>query len=61
MSDEFPDETQEEDVYSEEGREELTDDAEITPEEEAFMQGYDQEDTSDEGEDEGEEDDSDEK
>ncbi|MCK4520992.1 MAG: hypothetical protein KAU20_00325 [Nanoarchaeota archaeon] len=29
-------------VYDEEGRNEMVDDAEISPEEEGFMQGYDQ-------------------
>jgi len=33
--------TKEDDVYSDEGREELLDDDEITPEEEGFMKGYD--------------------
>ena len=31
----------EETVYDEEGRNEMVDDAEISPEEEGFMQGYD--------------------
>ena len=47
---EFVEDASEEDVYSEEGREGLTDDAEITPEEEAFMQGYDEEDEPSENE-----------
>lgn len=36
------------DVYSHEGREGLVDDDEMTPEEEAFMEGYDEEDEDDE-------------
>jgi hypothetical protein len=33
--------TEEENVYSEETREDLVEDDEISPEEEGFMQGYD--------------------
>lgn len=40
--DEFNPETQEENVYSNEGREGSLDGDEISPEEEAFMQGYDE-------------------
>ena len=35
-----------EDIYNEEGREEQTENAEITPEEEGFMEGYDEGDKS---------------
>ncbi len=31
----------EEEIYDEEGREEMGDDSEISPEEEGFMKGYD--------------------
>ena len=31
-----------EDIYNSEGREEMVDESEITPEEEGFMQGYDE-------------------
>ncbi|MFP4523937.1 MAG: hypothetical protein ACLFO2_01280 [Candidatus Woesearchaeota archaeon] len=44
------DEDQFESVYNEGGREELTDNDEISPEEEAFMAGYDEEQTKEEGE-----------
>lgn len=35
-------EEQEEDVYAEKGREKAVDDGEISPEEDAFMEGYDE-------------------
>jgi len=54
--DEFNPETQEENVYSNEGREEYLDGDEISPQEEAFMQGYDEAD-DDEPEDDSEEED----
>ena len=41
---------EEETVYDEEGREELVDDEEISPEEAGFMQGYDSADESEEEE-----------
>ena len=47
MSDEQED--QFESVYNGESREELTDNDEISPEEEAFMAGYDEEDKEKEG------------
>ena len=37
-------------IYEEEGREELMDDSEITPEEEAFMKGYDDAEDEDDSE-----------
>jgi hypothetical protein len=45
----------EEDVYAEEAREELLDDAEISPEEEAFMRGYEEADSEKKAESEDEE------
>ncbi len=42
MTDPHEEEDQFESVYDGEGREALTDNDEISPEEEAFMQGYDQ-------------------
>jgi len=41
-------------IYDEEGREEMVDDSEISPEEEGFMQGYDE--ASDDKEEDDEED-----
>lgn len=41
MDDEFHPEEHEENLYSEEGREEFIDGGEISAEEEAFMKGYD--------------------
>lgn len=38
----FDEDFAEEDVYAEESREELLEDAEISPEEEAFMRGYEE-------------------
>ena len=32
----------EEEIYDEDGREEMVDDGEVTPEEEGFMKGYDE-------------------
>jgi len=49
------DEYLEEDVYAEESREELLEDAEISPEEEAFMRGYEEADSENEEETENEE------
>ena len=43
MPEDFEDEDQFESVYDEDAREDLTDNDEISPEEEAFMQGYDEE------------------
>ena len=42
MNQDHPEDNIEEDLYEEEGREELTEDDEITPEEEGFMKGYDE-------------------
>ena len=50
MPDEQQDEDQFESVYSEETREDLTENDEISPEEEAFMAGYDEEEEKKEGE-----------
>ena len=58
--DEFTEETSEDDVYSEDAREGLTDDAEITPQEEAFMQGYDSDEKDEKDKDDKEKDDKDE-
>ena len=38
----FDEDFAEEDVYAEESREELLEDSEISPEEEAFMRGYEE-------------------
>ncbi|MBW2978390.1 hypothetical protein KY331_06095 [Candidatus Woesearchaeota archaeon] len=38
----FNEETEDESVYSEDAREELLEDSEISPEEEAFMRGYEE-------------------
>jgi len=40
--DEIPEDEKEKDVYSEEGREKLEEDAEISPREEGFMKGYEE-------------------
>ena len=41
MAEEFTDTEQQEDVYGDNAREDLAENDEITPEEEAFMEGYD--------------------
>ena len=40
IEDEFDDDSEEEDIYGEKGREELEESEEISPEEEGFMEGY---------------------
>ncbi len=52
MDEEFNPEQSEENVYSEEGREESVDGGEISAEEEAFMKGYDEAEDSKEDEEE---------
>ena len=47
MDPEFDPQTQEENVYSEEGREKYVEGDEISSEEEAFMKGYDEADEMD--------------
>ncbi len=56
-TDEYGAEEGEENVYHEDAREELVDNDELTPEEEAFMRGYDEDEekTEKESEEEGEE------
>jgi len=57
MDEEYNPEENEENVYSEEGREEYVESDEISPSEEAFMKGYEDAEESDEEEsDEDEED-----
>ncbi len=46
----------EETIYDEEGREEMVDDSEISPEEEGFMNGYDSADEEEEKKEESNED-----
>ena len=43
-------------IYDEEGREEMADDSEISPEEEGFMKGYEDADEEEKEKDESEED-----
>ena len=50
MNEEFNPETQEENVYSEEGREKYVEGDEISSQEEAFMKGYDEADETDDAE-----------
>jgi len=42
MEEDYAEQKKEENVYSEEGREESIDGGEISPEEEAFLAGYDE-------------------
>ena len=51
MTEEY--DSEEESVYNREGREDMTDNDEISPEEEAFMSGYDQEEKEKEKENKG--------
>jgi len=48
MAEEEKDESGDEEVYNEEGREDMVDGDEISSEEEAFMKGYDERDEDDE-------------
>lgn len=51
MDEESPPEEGEENVYKEGTREELVENDELSPQEEAFMKGYDEESTKDESDD----------
>jgi len=57
MDPEFDPQTQEENVYSEEGREKYVEGDEISSEEEAFMKGYDEADEMDDDKDKDKDDD----